>query len=139
MIIWASWVGVSHDRLCIKIFAQAHIGGSAHPPTLIVQKFSRIIAMGVPFNIASYSLLTCMMAQQAGLEPGDFVHTFGDVHLYQNHLTDEIVYEQLRRTPGPLPELALRRCPSSLFEYREEDFRITGYDPYPVIRAPIAI
>jgi len=95
--------------------------------------------LGVPFNIASYSLLTCMMAQQAGLEPGDFVHTFGDVHLYQNHLTDKIVYEQLRRTPGPLPELALRRCPSSLFEYREEDFRITGYDPYPVIRAPIAI
>ncbi|PAU79921.1 thymidylate synthase [Halovibrio salipaludis] len=95
--------------------------------------------LGVPFNIASYSLLTCMMAQQAGLEPGDFVHTFGDVHLYQNHLTDDIVYEQLRRTPGPLPELALQRCPPNLFEYREEDFRITGYDPYPVIRAPIAI
>jgi thymidylate synthase len=95
--------------------------------------------LGVPFNIASYSLLTCMMAQQAGLEPGDFVHTFGDVHLYRNHLTDDIVYEQLRRKPGRLPELELQRCPPSLFEYREEDFRITGYDPYPVIRAPIAI
>ena len=95
--------------------------------------------LGVPFNIASYSLLTCMMAQQAGLEPGDFVHTFGDVHLYRNHLTDDIVYEQLRRTPGPLPELELQRCPRSLFEYEEADFRITGYDPYPVIRAPIAI
>lgn len=95
--------------------------------------------LGVPFNIASYSLLTAMMAQQAGLEPGDFVHTFGDVHLYHNHLSDDIAYEQLRRTPGPLPRLELQRCPASLFDYEEADLRITGYEPYPAIRAPIAI
>ena len=95
--------------------------------------------LGVPFNIASYSLLTCMMAQQADLEPGDFVHTFGDVHLYQNHITDEIVYEQLRRTPGARPRLELARRPDTLFDYREEDFRILDYHPQPVIRAPIAI
>ncbi len=95
--------------------------------------------LGVPFNIASYSLLTCMMAQQADLEPGDFVHTFGDVHLYHNHLTDEIVYEQLSRTPGPLPRLEIIRRPESLFDYQLEDFQIHDYHPQPVIRAPIAV
>ena len=95
--------------------------------------------LGVPFNIASYSLLTCMMAQQADLEPGEFVHTFGDVHLYHNHMTDDIVYEQLRRKPGPRPRLELARRPGTLFDYREDDFRILDYHPQPAIRAPIAV
>ncbi len=95
--------------------------------------------LGVPFNIASYSLLTCMMAQQTDLEPGEFVHTFGDVHLYQNHLTDDIVFEQLRRTPGPLPTLELARRPDSLYGYELDDFVIRDYHPQPAIRAPIAV
>lgn len=96
--------------------------------------------LGVPFNIASYSLLTIMLAQQCDLEPGDFVHTFGDVHLYSNHLNDPaIVEEQLSRTPGALPQMKILRKPESIFDYRYEDFELIGYDPQPVIRAPIAI
>lgn len=95
------------------------------------------IFLGVPFNIASYALLTEMVAQQCDLLPGDFVWTGGDCHLYLNHLDQ--AREQLTREPYPLPRLELRRRPASIFDYRFEDIAITGYEAHPHIKAPVAV
>ena len=80
-----------------------------------------------------------MIAQQSDLDVGEFVHTFGDCHLYSNHLTDDIVFEQLKREPKPLPTLNIKRKPASIFDYEYEDFEIVGYESYPAIKAPIAV
>jgi thymidylate synthase len=95
------------------------------------------IFLGVPFNIASYSLLTLMVAQIVGLKPGDFVHTLGDAHLYRNHL--EQAELQLTREPRPLPQMKIKAGVASLFDFKYEDFEVVGYDPYPGIRAPVAV
>jgi thymidylate synthase len=93
--------------------------------------------LGVPFNIASYSLFTMMMAQVCGLQPGEFVHTFGDVHLYSNHV--EQAREQISRTPGELPKMLINPDVKNLFDFRHEDFTLVNYEPQPHIKAPIAV
>lgn len=95
------------------------------------------IFLGVPFNIASYALLTMMLAQVCGLKPGDFVHTLGDAHIYLNHM--EQVNLQLSREPRPLPTMRLNPEVTDLFAFRYEDFTLEGYDPHPGIKAPVAV
>lgn len=95
------------------------------------------IFLGVPFNIASYALLTMMIAQVCHLKPGDFVHTFGDAHLYLNHLDQ--TREQLSREPRKLPVMKLNPTVEHIFDYKYEDFTLLNYDPYPAIKAPVAI
>ncbi len=95
------------------------------------------IFLGVPFNIASYSLLTLMVAQVTGLEPGEFIHTFGDAHLYQNHIQQARL--QLSRAPRSLPRLRMNGEVPSIFDFQYEDFQLEDYDPHPHIRAPVAV
>ena len=138
-------------RLIVSAWNVADIGSMALPPCHMMFQFyvaqgklscmlyqrSCDFFLGVPFNIASYSLLTMMMAQQCDLQPGEFVWTGGDTHLYLNHL--EQAKEQLSRTPRALPQMLIKRRPDSIFDYQFEDFELVNYDPYPVIKAPIAV
>jgi len=138
-------------RIMVSAWNVAEIDRMALPPCHTLFQFyvaegklscqlyqrSADIFLGVPFNIASYALLTLMMAQASGLKPGDFVHTFGDAHLYSNHL--EQVDLQLSRTPYALPVIKLNPEVTSLFDFRYEDFELVGYQSHPGIKAPVAV
>ncbi len=138
-------------RLIVSAWNPGEIDAMALPPCHALFQFfvsggelscqlyqrSADLFLGVPFNIASYALLTAMIAQVAGLRPGEFVHTFGDLHLYANHL--EQARLQLSREPRPAPRLRLNPEVRDLFAFRFEDIAIEGYDPHPAIKAPIAV
>lgn len=95
------------------------------------------MGLGVPFNIASYALLTMMIANVTGLEPGDFVHTLGDAHIYSNHVDQ--IREQIKREPRPFPKMKIKRKVDSIDDFKMEDFELEGYDPHPVIKMPMAV
>jgi thymidylate synthase len=138
-------------RILVSAWNVAELGRMALPPCHVLFQFyvaggrlstqlyqrSADVFLGVPFNIASYALLTHMVAHVTGLRPGDFVHTFGDVHLYRNHT--EQAKLQLTRVPRPLPRLGLNPSVRDLFAFGYDDVEIHGYDPHPAIKAPIAV
>jgi thymidylate synthase len=138
-------------RLVVSAWNVADIESMALPPCHCLFQFyvskgrlscqlyqrSADVFLGVPFNIASYALLTHMVARVTGLLPGEFIHTFGDAHLYRNHLDQ--ARQQLARTPRPLPTLEIRRPVESIFDFRYEDFALVGYDPHPHIAAEVAV
>jgi thymidylate synthase len=138
-------------RLIVSAWNPAEIDKMALPPCHVLFQFcvqdselscqlyqrSADLFLGVPFNIASYSLLILMVAQVCDLKPGDFVHTFGDLHLYRNHL--EQAHEQLARDFRPLPRMKLNPAIKNIRDFQFEDFQLIGYDPHPTIKAPIAV
>jgi len=138
-------------RLIVSAWNVADVQQMALPPCHLLFQFyvdddrlscqlyqrSADLFLGVPFNIASYALLLTMMAQVTGLRPGEFIHTFGDLHLYQNHLDQ--AQEQLTRQPRPLPQLRLHSTPESIDGFQFEDFEWVNYDPHPHIKAPVAV
>ena len=138
-------------RLIVSAWNVANIENMALPPCHSLFQFyvaegklscqlyqrSADIFLGVPFNIASYALLTLMIAQVAGLKPGEFIHTFGDAHLYSNHL--EQAKEQLSRQPHPLPQMKINPDVKSIFDFKFEDFELVNYTSHPHIAAPVAV
>ena len=144
-IIVSAWNVADLDKMALMpchAFFQFYVAPAQTPGgrgTLSCQLYQRSadIFLGVPFNIASYALLTHMVAQQCDLDVGDFIWTGGDCHIYSNH-TEQVAL-QLSREPRPYPTLTILRKPDSIFDYQYEDFDITGYDPHPAIKAPVAV
>ena len=137
-LIVSAWNVADIDRMALPpchAFFQFYVADNK----LSCQLYQRSadIFLGVPFNIASYALLTLMIAQVSGLNPGEFIHTLGDAHLYSNHL--EQVRLQLAREPRPLPVMRLNPDVKSLFDFRYEDFELLNYDPHPAIKAAVAV
>lgn len=137
-LIVSAWNPADVPRMalppCHALWQVRVLNGRMH---LQLYQRSADMFLGVPFNIASYSMLLVMLAHVTGYEPGDFVHTLGDAHIYNNHMDQ--VNLQLTRTPKPLPKLRINREVSSIFDFRYEDFEVIGYDPDPAIRAPVAV
>ncbi|MDR2637584.1 MAG: thymidylate synthase [Zoogloeaceae bacterium] len=134
----SAWNPADVDKMALPpchCLIQFHVAGGR----LSCQLYQRSadIFLGVPFNIASYALLTLMLAQVCGYRPGEFIHTFGDAHLYRNHLDQARL--QLSRAPRPLPVMRLNPVVGDLFAFRYEDFTLEGYDPHPHIPAPVAV
>lgn len=119
---------------CHTLWQVRVLGGKLH---LQLYQRSADMFLGVPFNIASYALLQMMLARVCELEPGEFVHSLGDAHIYSNHM--EQVRTQLARAPRALPQMTILRSPQSIFDFTYDDFRIDGYDPHPAIKAPVAV
>jgi len=137
-IIVSAWNVADLDRMALMpchAFFQFYVA-DGKLSCLLYQR-SADLFLGVPFNIASYALLTMMVAQACGLKPGDFVHTFGDTHLYLNHLDQ--AREQLSRAPRALPTMRLNPAVKNLFDFKYEDFTLENYDPHPAIKAPISV
>jgi thymidylate synthase len=137
-LIVSAWNVAEIDRMALPachVLFQFYV----HDGELSCQLYQRSadLFLGVPFNIASYALLTMMMAQVCDLRPGEFIHTFGDLHLYQNHL--EQAREQLSREFRPLPRMQLNAAVKNIYDFRFEDFTLSDYDPHPAIKAPIAV
>ena len=137
-LIVSAWNVGELERMALQpchAFFQFYVAGGR----LSCQLYQRSadLFLGVPFNIASYALLTHMVAQQCDLEPGDFIWTGGDCHIYSNHF--EQVDQQLTREPLALPTLRIKRRPPSLFDYKFEDFEILGYESHAAIKAPVAV
>ncbi|WP_298838879.1 thymidylate synthase [uncultured Roseobacter sp.] len=137
-LIVSAWNPGEVDQMalppCHTLWQVRITGGKLH---LQLYQRSADMFLGVPFNIASYALLQVMLAHVTGYEPGDFVHTMGDAHIYSNHLDQ--VKTQLARTPRALPQLRLTRDVGSVFDFRYDDFEFVGYDPMPAIKAPVAV